>query len=1322
MNRGLRLALHSAAAIAVVLVLLAITAFFVARSNWLREEFRKRIVAEAERATGGTVEIGAFKLDWRTLTAELDGVIIHGSEHSGSAPLLAVKRVVVGFKIISLLKKEFDIASVTADTPQAHLIIHADGSTNIPSPNTPTPGKPVAETIVALKIGTFDLTNGTVMTEREGAGKQSTPWNARGDNLAAHVTYNMTGPRYDGTISIAPLHFAMKGLGPVDAAVTANASMEKNRLTVSTAALALGDSRIDLSNLVLTDFTNPVTTAQYRAQISLTDADRIFKLANLHHTGTVNMTGDIRYASADDYSVSGAAQGSGIGYGKVRGATIRADLLATPDNIRVRSMSISALGGRMTGDAEIRKLDNIQLKGRLAHFDANSLVTLAGEEALPYDGILSGQFAVSGRLAAPGLRGLIASTTLKISPARSGVPVNGELEAKYDGKGGTLELGQSWVELPSTRVDVSGVLGRQLDIKAQSQDLNDLAPVLKNVALPVKLMNGSAAFNGTVTGPLANPRITGHASVQNAIYEDQRIDSLTGDFTAVSTGAVINSATLSWGGFQARVSGSVGLAEWKTSNNSPVNANVQLTNADLPRLLSLAQQKDIQATGTLNTTAQISGTIGDPHVDANFTLSKGQIYGEPFDSITGRAQYLNSGPQVLTTAVVAGRKRVNLTAQFAADKLTFNVTSNAMAIDQIATAHKLEPGLTGTAQIRVDGVLQIRGKQVMIEALNGDLNATALALGSRSLGNAHVTAQTMNGTLTAHLDSNAAQAAIHGQGTLGLGGKYPVNATVTFSNVTFGAVMPLIRAQNGTNEPNFDGSMAGQITVSGQAETPDALRATLDISQFEAHPLSVSGSARNIPNLSVKNEGPLRATLANSVIRVTSARFQAPSSQFEVAGAINLRDQSPLNLRVQGNVNLALAEVFDQDLSSSGNLAVNSTVRGSFADPDVEGRAEVVKGEFHYADFSNGLTNANGVILFGGTRATIQSFTAESGGGKVEALGFAAITEGLLTFRLEAKTRDVRIRYPPGVSSVSDADLTLAGTSDRSQASGTVTLRRITINPKSDISSILASAAAPPRTPEARPGPLGNMNLDIELQTAPDVAFQTSLAQSLDADANLRIRGTVLNPAVLGRINLTQGELVFFGNKYTLNQGSISFFNPASIEPILNIDLETKARGVDVTLKITGPANKPNLSVQSDPPFQFGDIVALLATGRTPNDPTLALQNTGQSQSLKNIGASALIGQAIANPVAGNLQRFFGVSRIKIDPQLVGITGSPEARLTIEQQITPDLLFTYISDVSSTSTQLFQVRWDFNPKWSALLTREENGYVGVDFTYKKRFK
>jgi len=158
-----------------------------------------------------------------------------------------------------------------------------------------------------------------------------------------------------------------------------------------------------------------------------------------------------------------------------------------------------------------------------------------------------------------------------------------------------------------------------------------------------------------------------------------------------------------------------------------------------------------------------------------------------------------------------------------------------------------------------------------------------------------------------------------------------------------------------------------------------------------------------------------------------------------------------------------------------------------------------------------------------------------------------------------------------------------------------------------------------------------------------------------------------------------------------------------------------------VILTVAGPMTKLNVSYRSDPPLQFGDIVALLATGRAPGDPTLSGQNTG-GQGFQSLGASALLGQAIANPVNGRLERFFGVSRLKIDPQLTGVTGSPEARLTIEQQVTPEVLFTYITDVSSTSTQLFRVEWSFNRHWSAILVREENGYVGLDFAYKKGFK
>ena len=104
------------------------------------------------------------------------------------------------------------------------------------------------------------------------------------------------------------------------------------------------------------------------------------------------------------------------------------------------------------------------------------------------------------------------------------------------------------------------------------------------------------------------------------------------------------------------------------------------------------------------------------------------------------------------------------------------------------------------------------------------------------------------------------------------------------------------------------------------------------------------------------------------------------------------------------------------------------------------------------------------------------------------------------------------------------------------------------------------------------------------------------------------------------------------------------------------------------------------------------------------------------------MGASALVGQAIANPVAGRLQRFFGVSNLKIDPAISGVTGSPQAKVTLEQQITPDIIFTYITDVANAQEQVIRVEWDFSPHWSAVALRDENGEFGIDFLYKKRFK
>jgi len=289
--------------------------------------------------------------------------------------------------------------------------------------------------------------------------------------------------------------------------------------------------------------------------------------------------------------------------------------------------------------------------------------------------------------------------------------------------------------------------------------------------------------------------------------------------------------------------------------------------------------------------------------------------------------------------------------------------------------------------------------------------------------------------------------------------------------------------------------------------------------------------------------------------------------------------------------------------------------------------------------------------------------------------------------------------------------------------SGVVTVKRAGFNPRTDVGGILAASSRPVATP-VTPNPfLRGMQMDVHIETAPNLQFQTALTSDLQAEADLRVRGTAAKPTLLGRIVVNQGEVQFFGNKYTINRGEIAFYNPSKIEPVLDMDLETRVRGVLVTINFNGSLSKLNASYRSDPPLQSNEIVALLAVGRAPGtNSSLASSQTVASQSFMSTGTNTLLGQAVAAPISGRLQRFFGVSKLKIDPQLTGINAVPQARLTVEQQVSRDVTLTYITNLAQANQQIIRLEWDIDRSWSVVALREENGAFGIDFFFKKRLK
>jgi translocation and assembly module TamB len=182
--------------------------------------------------------------------------------------------------------------------------------------------------------------------------------------------------------------------------------------------------------------------------------------------------------------------------------------------------------------------------------------------------------------------------------------------------------------------------------------------------------------------------------------------------------------------------------------------------------------------------------------------------------------------------------------------------------------------------------------------------------------------------------------------------------------------------------------------------------------------------------------------------------------------------------------------------------------------------------------------------------------------------------------------------------------------------------------------------------------------------------------------------------------------------RYQIERGVIEFSNPNRTEPVLNLLLTTTINQYNLSLTFRGPLDKMQTSYVSDPPLPTADIINLIARGQTT-------QQAAASPS--NFGASSLLAQGAASQVSGGVQKLAGLSSLSIDPTLGGNNSDPGARIAMQKRVTNNFLFTFATDVTSTQRELIQGEYQLTKRWSASVTRDENGGFAVDGKYHKRY-
>jgi translocation and assembly module TamB len=298
-------------------------------------------------------------------------------------------------------------------------------------------------------------------------------------------------------------------------------------------------------------------------------------------------------------------------------------------------------------------------------------------------------------------------------------------------------------------------------------------------------------------------------------------------------------------------------------------------------------------------------------------------------------------------------------------------------------------------------------------------------------------------------------------------------------------------------------------------------------------------------------------------------------------------------------------------------------------------------------------------------------------------------------------------------------NLRLSGNADAATLSGRIVIDRLLMSEGFDLGGFMVSAKEPASGPSTTSSFLQNLQFDIQAESSPDSRMEWTGAR-LQTDANLRLRGTWEHPILLGYIHLLNGEMSFRGNQFTIARGDINFANPFRMDPVLNVEATTTIRQYEVTLDFTGLASRLTLAYRSDPPLPSSDIIALLALGQT-GEASAARTATGQNS---NYGASALLSEAVSSQLGGRIQRLFGISHFSVGPSVATLNTQQNsiASVTIEQQVSRDLVITYITDVTTTQYQVFQVEYTINREFSVVALRDENGTFGLDVVRKTRFK
>ncbi|MFW6124404.1 MAG: translocation/assembly module TamB domain-containing protein, partial [Acidobacteriota bacterium] len=379
---------------------------------------------------------------------------------------------------------------------------------------------------------------------------------------------------------------------------------------------------------------------------------------------------------------------------------------------------------------------------------------------------------------------------------------------------------------------------------------------------------------------------------------------------------------------------------------------------------------------------------------------------------------------------------------------------------------------------------------------------------------------------------------------------------------------------------------------------------------------------------------------------------------------------------------------------------------------EVKGAVDFQGSQLPFPRFAHALEDFSGLVFVENSHLSIRSIQGKIGGGPVEASGDIRLGKsGIEYIDITAKGNEMMLSVLERTQALSHGEMSLVKDEAGFVFHGDFFIEKLLW--RRELNEEISFSAAPYPSYSQKPRLFDDLNLDIRLRAEKDAWIENSLGR-IQTGFDLNIKGNVFSPVLQGEIEALGGTVYFQDREFSVLQGRVSFFNPASIDPYINFKGETYVKNYHVTFSLDGPLSNLRPEFSSSPPLPPEDVLALLALGQAFRRTYHYDRSIGQSM-------ASLLSFQLSEEAKKRAEELFSIDRFRIDPFIMGSSAEMTARLTLGKKLSRSFFILYSTNLAAQREDITRIEWELSNDFSIVGTRDEMGRVSFDVKIYRRF-